>query len=100
MSATVIVGAAVGQSPTVYPCTVDGASISVVVSAQALATIPAAERDAYVRARALLATSDPQGAEAIATPLASGPAPAPSPSPAVVHERNWARRWLGGEIPS
>lgn len=93
MSETVTVGAPTVATPAVYPCTVGTTTVSVVVSAQALATVPAAEQSIYVQARALLATGDAAGATALVTPLATGEAGPPD-------TRNWAALWQAGQIPS
>lgn len=93
MSATVTVGAAAGTNPTVYPCTVGSATFSVVVSAQTLAAVPSDEQSSYVQARALLASGDASGATDIVTPYATGSAGPPD-------TRNWAAKWLAGQILS
>lgn len=108
MATTVIVGEPMQKNPSVFPCEVDGRKVSVVVRPWALRVVPEEHRDTYVRARALHAVGnsetegDTDAALAIVKPLAKGEPGAPGlgAAPARPDTRNWARRWVDGEIIS
>ena len=83
-----------------YATVTDGTTtqdLAVFVSPATANTIPAAELDTYLQARALFGMNHADSALALVQPLASGTAPARQGEP---DTRNWAALWVAGRIPS
>lgn len=97
ISVTVDNRAPQGQGVMAY-CTVASGgsshSLAVYVSPPTLRDIAAPELDAYLQARALVASNQPTEALTIVTPYATGQQGSKEDT------RNWAARWRDGEILS
>lgn len=83
-----------------YISVIDGIQsqeLAVYVSPYTANSIPSAELNDYLHARALLGTGHHEAAIALATTLSAGSA---STAPNVPDTRNWAAKWIAGEILS
>ena len=101
MSATATVSKTESQGGLMaYATVTDGTTsqdLAVFVSPATANSIPAAELDTYLQARALFGTNHADSALALVQPLATGTAPA---KPGEPDTRNWAALWVAGRIPS
>ena len=101
MSATATISKTENQGGLMaYATVTDGTTsqdLAVFVSSGTVNTIPSAEMDTYLQARALLGEGHRDAALALVKPMATGTAPASSQQ---ADTRNWAALWVAGQIPS
>ena len=101
MSATATITQQTNQGGLMAYATVTDGTVSqnlaVYVSPATANAIPATELGAYLQARALLGTGHTHSALALVQPLATGSAPT---QPGGSDTRNWASKWVAGQIPS